>query len=63
MSMNECTNCRYENAIDCVNDAYISEDYDKYEDFIERYSKRFGYTYNQFEDACTMARMFGHEVS
>ena len=53
----------YERAIDRVNDAYMSEDYDKYEELIERYTKRFGYDYNQFEDACTCARMFGHGIS
>lgn len=53
----------YERAINRVNDVYMSEDYDKYEELIERYAKRFGYSYNQFEDACTCARMFGHGIS
>lgn len=53
----------YEKAIDKVNAAYDTEDYDKYERLIERYAKQFDYTYNQFEDACTYARMYGHGIS
>ena len=53
----------YEKAIDKVNAAYDGEDYDKYERLIERYAKLFDYTYNQFEDACTYARIYGHGIS
>jgi len=46
------------------NDEDASDKYgDLYENAIERYAEKFGYTYNQFEDACTDARVFGHGIS
>lgn len=50
-------------AIDERNDAAADKYGDLYEGAIERYAKRFGYTYNQFEDACTYARVYGHGIS
>lgn len=64
-NMDEKTHKAFYNAIDRVNDAYWAEDYDKYEELIERYAKRFskwGYDYNSFEDSCTDVRMWGHDV-
>jgi hypothetical protein len=66
----------FENAVKCVNGHYAklcqaidredNEAADKYDDLyenaIERYAKKFGYTYNQFEDACTSARAFGYGI-
>lgn len=52
----------YDRAIDRVNEAYEAEDYDKYEDLIERYSARFGVSYNFFEDACTDVRYWGRDI-
>lgn len=46
-------------AIKKVNAAYMAEDYDRYEDLIERYSKALGIKEWQFEDDCTDVRMFG----
>lgn len=42
-----------------VNDAYMSEDYDLYEDLIERYARKHGVEAWQFEDDCTDARILG----
>lgn len=49
-------------AIDSNDDAAADKYGDLYENAIERYSEKFGYTYNQFEDACTCCRWFGHGI-
>lgn len=48
-------------AIRKVNAAYMAEDYDRYDDLIERFSKSLGIPAWQFEDDCTDVRMFGEE--
>ena len=49
-------------AVDAVNNAYRSEDYDRYEALLDRESKRFNYTRNQFEDIVTDTRLFGWDI-
>lgn len=50
-------------AIDRVNAAYESEDYELCDTLLNRYWKKFGYrNVGQFEDACTDARIFGRGI-
>ena len=50
-------------AIDRVNAAYESEDYELCDTLLDRYWKKFGYrNVGQFEDACTDARIFGRGI-
>ena len=50
-------------AIDNNDEAAADKYGDRYENAIERYAKQFGYTYSQFEDACTCTRVYGYNMS
>lgn len=43
-------------AIDEVNEAYENEENWWYEELIDRYSSKFGYSYGRFEELCEDAR-------
>ena len=57
--MDEKTRKSFYRAIDRVNKAYDAEDYDTYEQLLERYARKFGKPMWQFEDDCTDVRLFG----
>lgn len=50
-------------AIDRVNKAYNAEDYDTYEQLLERYARKFGKPIGQFEDDCTDVRLYGRDAN
>lgn len=50
-------------AIDRVNKAYDAEDYDTYEELLERYARKFGKPVWQFEDDCTDVRLYGKNAN
>ena len=61
----ELINSYYERlgkAIDNNDNAAADKYSDLYENGIEHYAKKYGYTYNQFEDICTSTRMFGWDM-
>lgn len=53
----------YYKAIDAVNKAYNAEDYDTYEQLLERYARKFDEPVWKFEDDCTDVRLYGKDVS
>ena len=53
----------YERALLSINRAYDMEDYDLYEDRIERAAGKFYKSYNQVEDDATDVRLFGIDGS
>lgn len=53
----------HKQAIDSINRAYENEDYNSYENRIERWSKRLGISYNKLEDDATDVRMYGYDVA
>lgn len=57
--MDEKTRKAFYRAIDRVNKAYDAEDYDTYDELLERYARKFGKPVWQFEDDCTDVRLYG----
>lgn len=57
--MDEKTCKAFYRAIDRVNKAYDTEDYDTYEELLERYARKFGKPVWRFEDDCTDVRPYG----
>ena len=59
--------CGYLSKLDAAIDRKDDEAADKYTDvseyYIELYAERFGFTYNQFEDACICSRFYGRDIS
>lgn len=57
--------CEYHNihkrAIKCINDAYEKVQYNRYENCIERWSKKLGISYNKLEDDATEVRELGFD--
>lgn len=61
--MDKKTRKSFYRAIDRVNKAYNAEDYDTYEQLLERYARKFGIPMWQFEDDCTDVRLNGKDAS
>lgn len=52
---------QFERDINRANEAYMAEDYDRYEELLDRYARKYRKPVWQFEDDCTDVRLLGFE--